>query len=169
MATVSNVNGQLEIVINDKKEYYQYVELSNLTWVLNNDGNYYIQLTFDADYFVKIKIADITNQPFWSNDKIGADQAVSDISSWIGGSVASAPSVVYPNVMRVSNNATLTGSVIYSLSVANVGAANGTFLGTTLKPGESLSFSAENTNFFPDGSFYWTASGTEFLIIYTIP
>jgi hypothetical protein len=170
MSTVSNVNGQLEIISNNKREYYQFNQLSNLTWVLNNDGQYYVHFTFESDYFVKIKLSDVTNQLFWGNTQPGADQAVADIASWIGSSSTSAPIPVTPGFMRVSNAATLSNSIIYSLSVSNVGTANGYFLGTILKPGETLNFSAgEGEGYFPDPTFSWDATGTEFIIIYTAP
>jgi hypothetical protein len=53
----------------------------------------------------------------------------------------------------------------YSVSVANVGANNGTVLGATIKPGEVLNFSADAiNNYFT--SFAYNAAGTEFIIIY---
>jgi hypothetical protein len=87
MATVSNINGQLRIVYPNKTEYYQFHKLSNLSWVLNNDGFYYVLFTYEDDYFFKIQISDITNQPAWTNTQPGAEQAVNDISSWIGLSI----------------------------------------------------------------------------------
>ncbi len=55
---------------------------------------------------------------------------------------------------------------IYSVSVANVGSANGTVLGgTTIKPGEVLNFSADAVNNYFT-SFAYDAAGTEFIIIY---
>lgn len=91
MATLNTSNGQLEFKIGNRTEFYQFQKLSNVTWVLNNDGKYYILLTYEDDYFVKIELTDITNQPAWTNDLAGAEQAVKDISTWIG--LAVAPSV----------------------------------------------------------------------------
>ena len=58
-------------------------------------------------------------------------------------------------------------SGFYSVSVANVGAANGSVLGGTsnIKPGEVLNFSADAINNFFN-SFAYDATGTEFIIIY---
>jgi hypothetical protein len=55
----------------------------------------------------------------------------------------------------------------YSVSVANVGAANGSILGgvANIKPGEVLNFSADAINNFFN-SFAYDATGTEFIIIY---
>ena len=72
-----------------------------------------------------------------------------------------------PNAIRpTGTSGTVTGN-IYSVSVANVGAANGTVLAslTTIKPGEVLNFSADAiNNYFT--SFAYDASTTEFIIIY---
>jgi hypothetical protein len=72
-----------------------------------------------------------------------------------------------PNAIRpTGTSGTVTGT-IYSISVANVGAANGTVLTsvTTIKPGEVLNFSADAiNNFFT--SFAYDATGTEFVITY---
>lgn len=55
----------------------------------------------------------------------------------------------------------------YSVSVANVGSANGSLLGVanSIKPGEVLNFSADAiNNYFT--SFAYDATGTEFIIIF---
>jgi hypothetical protein len=56
---------------------------------------------------------------------------------------------------------------IYSVSVANVGAANGSVLGgaSNIKPGEVLNFSADAVNNYFT-SFAYDATGTEFIIIF---
>ena len=51
-----------------------------------------------------------------------------------------------------------------SISIANVGTANGTVKGVTLKPGETVSFDAGTLNNTLDVIDY-VATGTEFLII----
>jgi hypothetical protein len=72
-----------------------------------------------------------------------------------------------PNAIRPTNTSGTVTGTIYSISVANVGAANGTVLAslTVIKPGEVLNFSADAiNNFFT--SFDYNATGTEFIIIY---
>ena len=72
-----------------------------------------------------------------------------------------------PNAIRPTNTSGTVTGTIYSISVANVGAANGTVLAslTTIKPGEVLNFSADAiNNYFT--SFAYNATGTEFIIIY---
>ena len=71
-------------------------------------------------------------------------------------------------ILRPSNttgNVNTAATTFFSVSVANVGAANGTVLGTTIKPGEVLNFSADAlNNYFT--TFAYNATGTEFIIIY---
>lgn len=84
MITISNVSGQLKVVYPNRTEYYQFPKLSNLCWVLNEDGFYYVQFTYEDDYFVKLKLSNISNQPAWTNTQPGAELAVNTIASWIG-------------------------------------------------------------------------------------
>ena len=65
-----------------------------------------------------------------------------------------------------SGNVNTASATFYSVSVANVGSANGTVLsGVTIKPGEVLNFSADAINNYFN-SFAYNATGTEFIIIY---
>jgi hypothetical protein len=65
-----------------------------------------------------------------------------------------------------SGNVNTASATFYSVSVANVGAANGTVLAAvTIKPGEVLNFSADAINNYFN-SFAYDATGTEFIIIY---
>jgi hypothetical protein len=76
--------------------------------------------------------------------------------------VARTPGIIRPTTAGNVNTAAPT---FYSVSVANVGLANGTVLGATIKPGEVLNFSGDAlNNFFT--SFDYDATGTEFVIIY---
>ena len=71
-----------------------------------------------------------------------------------------------PNVIRPTGAGTVA-PITYSLSVSNVGAANGTFLGAALKPGETLNFDSGGIkNTFAANTFTYDATGTEFVIIY---
>ena len=73
------------------------------------------------------------------------------------------------NILRPtgSGNVNSVAATFYSVSVANVGAANGSVLGGTsnIKPGEVLNFSADAVNNYFT-SFAYNATGTEFIIIY---
>jgi hypothetical protein len=66
-----------------------------------------------------------------------------------------------------SGNVNTAAATFYSVSVANVGAANGSILGVAgnIKPGEVLNFSADAINNYFN-SFAYDATGTEFIIIY---
>jgi hypothetical protein len=73
-----------------------------------------------------------------------------------------APQSRITQIARVSDTGSYTG--MYSISIANVGAANGTVKGATLKPGETVNFDAGALNNVLDTIDY-VATGTEFLII----
>ena len=77
--------------------------------------------------------------------------------------VARTPGIIRPN--NVIGNLNTVVATFYSVSIANVGAANGTVLSAVIKPGEILNFSADAVNNFFT-SFAYDATGTEFIIIY---
>jgi hypothetical protein len=66
-----------------------------------------------------------------------------------------------------AGNVNTAAATFYSVSVANVGSANGSVLGVAgnIKPGEVLNFSADAVNNY-FASFAYNATGTEFIIIY---
>lgn len=69
-----------------------------------------------------------------------------------------------PAAQRVAGAWTNTVNV-YSFSVANVGAGNGTVLGATIKPGEVVNYDANGVNnYFAAGSITANGAGTELLI-----
>ena len=71
-----------------------------------------------------------------------------------------------PNFIRATGAGSLA-LVTYSVSVSNVGSANGQFLGSTIKPGETLNFSADAiNNYFASGTFTYDGTGTELILIY---
>lgn len=75
-----------------------------------------------------------------------------------------AANTITPNIIR----ATASGSIpagAYSFSVANLGAANGTLLGQTIKPSEIINFDAGSLNNVY-GAVAYDATGTELLITY---
>ena len=76
--------------------------------------------------------------------------------------VARTPGIIRPTG---AGNVNSVATTFYSVSVANVGLANGTVLGANIKPGEVLNFSGDAlNNFFT--SFAYDATGTEFIIIF---
>lgn len=70
-----------------------------------------------------------------------------------------------PNFIRVTGSGSIASTTI-SFSVANVGVADGIFLGSTIKVGEVLNFSAGPFRTYVSGSATYDATGTEFIIIY---
>lgn len=71
-----------------------------------------------------------------------------------------------PGFIRVTTSGNLSSiSPVFSVSVANVGLADGFVLGSIIKPGEIVNFSADAiNNFFT--SFGYDGTGTELIIIY---
>lgn len=71
-----------------------------------------------------------------------------------------------PNYLRP----TIAGSIAvitYDVAISNIGTTDGTVLGTTIAPGETLNFNAgDYNNFYPANTFSYDATGTEFIIIY---
>jgi len=78
--------------------------------------------------------------------------------------VARTPGILRPTA---AGNVNSVAATFYSVSVANVGAANGSVLGgaSNIKPGEVLNFSADAVNNYFT-TFAYDATGTEFIIIY---
>jgi hypothetical protein len=64
-----------------------------------------------------------------------------------------------------SGNVSALAPQFYSVSVANVGSADGTVLGAILKQGEIINFDASSISHYFD-DFAYDATGTEFIIIY---
>jgi hypothetical protein len=91
----------------------------------------------------------------------GLDALLSAFS--ISGTSYLAPKAKSIAILRPTTAGT-TSATLNSLSIANVGTANGTVQGVTLKPGETVSFDAGVlNNTLP--VFNYNATGTEFLII----
>jgi hypothetical protein len=68
------------------------------------------------------------------------------------------------NILRTISSGTI-GAGTFSVSIANVGLADGTVKGVTLKSKETITFDAGSINNTLDTIAY-NATGTEFLIIY---
>lgn len=83
------------------------------------------------------------------------------ISTFTGGSTGAARTTT---IIRPSAASTIPAGV-FSVSIANVGAGNGTVKATTLKPGEVINLDAGAINNTLD-SIDYDATGTEFLIAY---
>lgn len=73
-----------------------------------------------------------------------------------------------PNLLRATGAGTINVAT-YSFSVSNIGSANGSILGSTIKIGETLNFDAGALcNYFAANSITYDGTGTELLIIYIV-
>jgi hypothetical protein len=71
-----------------------------------------------------------------------------------------------PNLVRATSAGTIA-PLVYDFSVSNVGSANGTILGGTIKPGETLNFAAGALgNYYTASSIAYDGTGTELVIIF---
>jgi hypothetical protein len=71
-----------------------------------------------------------------------------------------------PGIIRATGAGTIA-PLVYDFSVSNVGAANGTILGQTIKPGETLNFGAGAVNnYYAAATIAYNGTGTELVIIY---
>lgn len=108
----------------------------------------------------------IKNNKGYTAEVTGQNELLVALSS--NGIKTSLNNVKTPNFIRVTNSGSITSDCT-SVSVANVGAANGTFLGTTIKTGETLNFDAGAIgNYFAASSIAYNGTGTELLIIYIV-
>jgi hypothetical protein len=71
-----------------------------------------------------------------------------------------------PNLVRATGSGTIA-PLVYDFSVSNVGSANGTILGGTIKPSETLNFTAGAlNNSYAAGTISYNGTGTELVIIF---
>lgn len=71
---------------NQSLEFFEYQSMKSIGKAFHNDGNWYVIINFFANDVLnplKINLSLVTNQPTWTNDIAGADQAVTDIQSWM--------------------------------------------------------------------------------------
>ena len=92
------------------------------------------------------------------------DDSVSVVIASDQAGIARTPGIIRPTA---AGNVNTVAATFFSVSVANVGTADGSVLGGTnnIKPGEVLNFSGDAlNNYFT--SFAYNATGTEFIIIF---
>ena len=179
MYTVSTSNGQLRLIYSNNIEYYEFPTFKSISSVFDTVRQaYYVSINFianDKNNSLRLYLTDISNQPTWSNDAIGAQNAVEQISIWAN----SAISVVLPTNARVPRiirssgaGTTVLPGVQFAVSFASTGTANATItvngVAVILKPGETVSYDAGDPNIFIPGYFSYNTStaGSELLIIY---
>jgi hypothetical protein len=72
---------------------------------------------------------------------------------------------IVPNLLRTTTSGSIAVAV-FSFSVANVGTANGTILGQTIKPKETFNFDAGAFNQYAANTISYNGTSTELIIIY---
>jgi hypothetical protein len=103
------------------------------------------------------------NYPYQSKVLKGLEKALIDLGL-LNTSVNSYDRT--PNILRETGSGVINAQV-YSFSVHNAGIFDGTILGSVIKPGETLNFSAGAlNNFYTAGTITYDGTGTELLIIY---
>jgi len=136
----------------------QISEANDSILVYGWDGTTNRKIKTDANGELQVDILSLPNE--------GQQTMANSISVALASNQAGAsrtPGIIRPTT---SGNVSSAAATFYSVSVANVGASNGTVLGgTTIKPGEVLNFSADAVNNYFT-SFAYNATGTEFIIIY---
>ena len=196
MIYVNNNYNQLNVIYDTRKDVYAFESIKSVGFSWDTNGDYYVMINFisnDKNNSLRIYLKDVDPTNVWTNSFAGATYAVNRISEWMDHVIAvdaqivgplgfrpmdEAVSVVIandqegiartPGMLRptTSGNVNAASTSLFSVSVANVGAANGTVLDSvTIKPGEVLNFSADAINNFFN-SFAYDATGTEFIIIY---
>jgi hypothetical protein len=93
----------------------------------------------------------------------GQQELVVRVNSSSAGAFASSGIVKTPTISRPSNTTGTIAAGANAISIANVGAADGTVATVTLKAGETINFDAGANNTLT--SIAYVATGTEFLII----
>jgi len=71
---------------NEPIEFFEYKSMKSIGRSFHADGNWYVIINFfsnDGLNPLKINLSLVNNQPSWTNDIVGADQAVSDIQAWM--------------------------------------------------------------------------------------
>ncbi len=92
----------------------------------------------------------------------GQQELVVRVNSSSAGAFSSSGVVKAPTIARPTTSGTISAGAS-SVSIANVGAADGTVATVTLKAGETINFDAGPNNTL--SSIAYDATGTEFLII----
>ena len=118
-----------------------------------------------------------TDFPWQLKMLLGQQAAVHLLAAIVAGTVDVEPYLIdlvnnttasqrVPNLVRATGAGTIA-SLTYDFSVSNVGAGNGTILGGTIKPGETLNFAAGALgNYYAANSISYNGTGTELVIIY---
>lgn len=179
MYTVSTSNGQLRLGYPNNVEYYEFPTFKSISSVFDTvRQEYYVSINFianDKNNSIRLYLTDISNQASWTNDAIGSQNAVEEISSWINSTVSVTLPINArtPKIIRSSGDGTtFIPGIQFAVSFASVGTADATItvngVSVILKPGETVSYDAGDPNIFVPSYFSYNTSlaGSELLIIY---
>lgn len=125
------------------------------------DGTTNRKIKTDANGELQVDILSLPNE---GQQTMANSISVALASDQLG--IARTTGIIRPTGAGNVNTVPASGR-FFSVSVANVGAANGSLLGVanSIKPGEVLNFSADAVNNYFT-SFAYDATGTEFIIIF---
>lgn len=159
MIQVEKINNQLSVTYGNNVRYYMFSDIKSINPLMDSIYGASVVINFineNRDSALVLKLSEVDNQAFWTNDASGLSTAVNDISSWVNSSSLNGQ----PRraiMVRLEDSSTTVSIDVYSLSIANVGSANAVltsfdFSETTLKPGEIMNFDAGSVNNYFDFS-----------------
>lgn len=94
MIQVTNGGAELVVVRGGVTSYYTYSSFKSIAWFQANNGNYVVVITFLTDPAgsvpLKLSLNEVDNQPAWTNDVLGSEEAIKTISGWISAAIAPA-------------------------------------------------------------------------------
>lgn len=94
MIQVTNGGAELVVVRGGVTSYYTYSSFKSIAWFQANNGNYIVVITFLTDPAgsvpLKLSLNEVDNQPAWTNDVLGSEEAIKTISGWISAAIAPA-------------------------------------------------------------------------------
>ena len=117
MIQVTNINNQLRIVDSGRIEFYKFEEITNVAWNRSAEDKYYVLITFDSDYLLRIELSRIDNQPTWTNNLVGAQAAVIQISIWMNTAVAAITAILTAIEIDTTAIAVSTAAIDASIDV----------------------------------------------------
>ena len=139
----------------------QISEANDSILVYGWDGTTNRKIKTDANGELQVDILSLPNE---GQQTMANSISVALASDQLG--IARTTGIIRPTGAGNVNTVPVSGR-FFSVSVANVGAANGSLLGVanSIKPGEVLNFSADAVNNYFT-TFAYDATGTEFIIIF---
>jgi hypothetical protein len=170
------------------RHWEELAHLVRISKVFESDTTYSIKFSYYPE--LSIEFDDITDEmgaPFgsqsdwenWYMANTGIESMATDMNTLFGyvndletlistlSNYISPYSTTSTIILRPTNSGTIVDDV-RSISISNVGVANGTVNTVSIKPGETINIDAGGIrNRLTASSIAYNATGTEFLIVYT--